>query len=108
MNKPTTRRLIAPRNSYTPGPWHLNERTETGIVGADGRHVATTGGFLDTRIEDGGCAENAANARLIAAAPELLESLIKLVCQVRKTAVWAQPEIDEADALIAKITRDQS
>jgi len=53
----------SPRAAHTPGPWYLNPR---------GWVVQSTGDIV-TRIE---CSYNKeANARLIAAAPELLEAL---------------------------------
>lgn len=44
--------------------------------GADGRRsVANAGGHADNRLSDNGIGENAANAALIAAAPEMLLAL---------------------------------
>lgn len=55
---------------YTPGPWTI--RYEYNVVGS-GRVVANTGTFTtNTDIEDRIIEQNKANARLIAAAPELL------------------------------------
>lgn len=59
--------------THTPGPWTIFGTFN--VRGANGRGVATTGGINDGRIADGGFAENSANARLIAAAPDLLEAL---------------------------------
>jgi len=69
-------------NKHTPAPWHV------GIGNGEGSIFSDSG---RTRLEDGGttlypiCSynrgwnadEDAANARLIAAAPELLEALIE-------------------------------
>lgn len=59
---------------HTPGPWTLDPRSETHVIGRDKRHVCTTGGYASTMPDDRDTYidENAANARLIAAAPELL------------------------------------
>ncbi len=71
-------------NKHTPAPWHV------GIGNGEGSIFSDSG---RTRLEDGGttlypiCSynrgwnadEDAANARLIAAAPELLEALIALL-----------------------------
>lgn len=54
-------------NKHTPGPWGLNKSTDIWIK-AGPVHVATI-----PRAYDGDWSE--ANARLIAAAPDLLESL---------------------------------
>lgn len=55
----------------TPGPWRINARCST-LIEADGdRSVCSTGGYFNSAEADGGHAENEANARLIAAAPDL-------------------------------------
>lgn len=54
--------------SHTPGPWTFFERDSMKyLVGADGQGFAHTVGLLEPR--------DTANARLIAAAPALLEAL---------------------------------
>lgn len=52
---------------YTPGPWMVRS---TGCVGTDDMMVASVYPMEDQNLE-----EHDANARLIAAAPELLEAL---------------------------------
>jgi hypothetical protein len=57
---------------HTPGPWQFGTSSEgsfykRNIAGADGYHVALTSSRDDSEVD--------ANARLIAAAPELLEAL---------------------------------
>lgn len=68
-------------DKWTPGPWMVDQRAATHVVGAGGRHVCTTGGYSsnhpsdrDTHID-----ENEANAALIAAAPELVEALRRML-----------------------------
>lgn len=60
---------------HTPGPWSIDE-SGLGIIGADGYSLC---GIADGD-EDQGCRpkEDRANARLIAAAPEMLEMLKEL------------------------------
>lgn len=55
--------------AHTPGPW--------GISGLDPRHVDTRGGqmCIDCTKSGPSKAVDAANARLVAAAPELLSAL---------------------------------
>lgn len=72
---------------HTPGPWKVESRTtqgqfvtETHIVAEDGSHIAEVS---PCEIEP--------NARLIAAAPELLEAL-------RPLQVWAEHARREARA----------
>ena len=79
---------------HTPGPWRFEDMVGVGdeivfqvIKGADGRHLSSTW-----------AGPHVANARLIAAAPDLLEALKKVVAiSDRKHDAW-----DEAKAAIAK------
>lgn len=90
-------------SNYTPGPWTA-EGWENLVVNAGNVTLASTPGYTN-----GNLAEAKANARLIAAAPELLEAL--------KMAIdWANevpspyrdfPFIAAARAAIAKATEEQ-
>lgn len=71
---------------HTPGPWHIvsAEVTPTeagplhgavGICSVDGLHVADVKGYGSTPET------NTANARLIAAAPELRAALLKIAAE---------------------------
>lgn len=61
---------------HTPGPWHVFRVSEYLIIGesppAPGRHIARASSMGD---------ETEANARLIAAAPAMLEALQRIVRQ---------------------------
>lgn len=72
---------------HTPGPWHVRASFDTDVVGADGYVLADAAGVHLAEMWDGNSGhwalvpgshrdicehEAAANARLIAAAPELL------------------------------------
>ena len=88
-------------SQHTPGPWHSDvpcsrELTCRNIRGNNGEHVAKVG-WMDFSE---GQEIDLANARLIAAAPDMLEAL-KAVVRVadRKT-----DEFDRARAAIAKAT----
>lgn len=63
---------------YTPGPWAW---TGSFFKGSDGK-VIVTRSWNDTEAE-----EAEANAKLIAAAPELIEALEKLVAEWEKVRV---------------------
>jgi len=102
--------------AHTPGPWHLGHesganqmqpsisilRSVTYVEGArpttyrvgEVTYPSTTGNTV-------GSFERAANARLIAAAPELLEALQRLDKNGHTQATW-----DFALAAIAKATGD--
>ena len=55
--------------SHTPGPWSYNDKSTNRVLGPDNQVVAATyGGTV-------GDAEQAANTRLIAAAPAMYEYL---------------------------------
>ena len=67
-------------SKHTPGPWGLVGNFN--VVGASReRTVATCGGYSDNR--PGTFDENCANARLIAAAPEMLGALKACLRQVQ-------------------------
>jgi hypothetical protein len=58
--------------AHTAGPWQVRQTGNMpSIDGADGRCVASTGSSYQVRTS----AEAAANARLIAAAPQMLDAL---------------------------------
>ncbi len=57
-------------SKHTKGPWKLHDMEERTIVGND--HIYVAGSNAGSRPDE----ENKANARLISAAPELLEALI--------------------------------
>ena len=60
-------------NPHTPGPWHLGMRPGPMIYGPLGEQVADLRGLTLEKHE------TIANARLIAAAPDLLLALERLV-----------------------------
>ncbi len=60
---------------HTPGPWHIARHASTLIEAESGRHVATSGGYSTNADNGEHHDENDANARLIAAAPDLLAML---------------------------------
>jgi hypothetical protein len=85
---------------HTPGPWKVHtEGKKTGILTSDNvDHVATVHNLY----------RQEANARLIAAAPELLEALAVFLAQYASHSTdpdrEARPEIKLARAAIAKAT----
>lgn len=90
----------------TPGPWlvteidddDLSEQSSTMIAAGD-TVIACVGPSVHTLL---GIDKN--NAHLIAAAPELLEAVIKCVDALDEVSSqqWCGPIIDEARAAIAK------
>ena len=94
------------QSSFTPGPWRA-ERTGPWdgwdgweVIAKDGATVCNGLGYQREPIR-------AANARLIAAAPELLEALQRLSAQCTRLRLPGQAETDAektARAVIAKVT----
>lgn len=62
-------------DKFTPGPWALHKYSSTTVQNEAGRTVASCGGYQDNMSDGAFAVENEANARLIAAAPELVEAL---------------------------------
>lgn len=94
------------QQAHTPGPWRL-ERPRSGHK----IHVSGFGWLRFARVwaEVGGQpnAEGEANARLIAAAPEMLEALKKArdgLMQLPASLAFEITHIREIDAVIAKAT----
>lgn len=88
-------------SKHTPGPWEVfHHSIGTGVTSTkafDVSDVAHCSGFNSRRTRD----EELANARLIAAAPELLEVLKEIMSwEENEQMRWAQ----KARAAIAKAT----
>lgn len=84
--------------SHTHGPWKIGPHSDTLVVGANDRHVCTTGGY-STNTDDGQhLVENEANATLIAAAPDMEEALAPFAALASQDfwdqTAWAS-ELDE-------------
>jgi len=70
---------------HTPGPWGVGSRhTSGGVYTESGDLIANTHGAQRNFKRDEQIAEQDANARLIAAAPDLLAALRKTVAQLEK------------------------
>lgn len=95
--------------THTPGPWFLSDEDSPLLSGADGAYIAQV--FSRTNCDIGSLRSNyAADARLIASAPELLDALQGLIGSLAKLksgdyvvgrdSVW----LDAARAAIARAT----
>ena len=89
---------------HTPGPWHINEHTSGPAF--DATRVYIDSGLIQVAIAErrADSLEQWANARLIAAAPELLEAL-KLFTSVMHSKVTGETEDDalfQGERAIAK------
>ena len=62
--------------THTPGPWRVGPVDDTVVTDADGKEVAAIDGDYNSPDE---WPRMEANARLIAAAPELLDALKRLI-----------------------------
>ena len=103
-------------SAHTPGPWRITDRygVLTYQVGIDGRTVCTVWprqqGHRPSVVDTEPWPEGEANARLIAAAPDLLESLRELaelaVMQFGMPPPGADGPLQKALAAIAKADGD--
>lgn len=84
---------------HTPGPWVLKQFGGPQISGPNGYAVATMWGALSVRELAG---QDAANARLIAAAPDLLEALEMMVAVSRSAPGFSAMVRKDAELAIAK------
>jgi hypothetical protein len=91
--------------SHSPGPWKRKDWSSGGVLNSEGRFIAA--------------AYTPDDARLIAAAPDLLEALEQTVLHMQATADLAintygevggkwQKAIDDANSAIAKAKGNQS
>jgi hypothetical protein len=84
-----------------PKNWRIDPMADNHVIG-DERPICSVS-FRDSRIPDGGTAQNREIARLIAAAPDLLEALkLALSCEPGDFAIWEA----DARAAVVKATTD--
>ena len=87
-------------SKHTPGPWFISETgpkwsINVGNGGASNRHIAMVSCYQEFTNDH---TENLANARLIAAAPELEDTLWAMVNAARKLSVLHNDsDFDEVD-----------
>lgn len=87
---------------HTPGPWHVGGSDKSTIYNKYGQRIANSfEGVLVTQASDETCQ---ANARLIAAAPDLLELLQELVDGMTDVEDSDSRVLFRARAAIAKAT----
>lgn len=87
-------------SKHSPGPWKLHELTGgvfSGETQVHGRHWSRAGEDEDVAMAD---------ARLIAAAPEMLELLERARYMLVQHAPGQEDWAEEADALVAKVKGD--
>ena len=109
-------RACAAIMKHTPGPWRLHTyldsgRPNPGSIVADNPHGEGAEEVASIKWIGGGFhAEQAANARLIAAAPELLEALRGWLAIFEKPGAYVSPLVAAAlrdtNAAIAKATAE--
>lgn len=93
-------------SGHTPGPWFikLSVVSKNRCIYSSGVRDEHGGYGIGEAWDLNGNPENAANARLIAAAPDLLEALVKLVAIYDDEFGIVAPEMNAAIAAIAKAT----
>lgn len=87
-------------SQHTPGPWEIDQAIRHGFT-VYSEQSGFIVGYMD---EEGryGAVESEANARLIAAAPDLLEALETIVATERDRHGYHPAWTDQARAAIAK------
>lgn len=101
---------------HTPGPWHLGTNgddcaKEHAICSSDGVSVIAKVYGLGYPIGKGWHPRSAADARLIAAAPEMCKTIANIIDERDRAALydddpayqWMDRAIDAARALLARI-----
>ena len=86
-------------SKHTPGPWRMHGE----LINSDKREIAEVRDFKSNT-------ETGANARLIAAAPELLE-IVKAYRNLLKTMAHTEGEVrtfQHIECVIAKVERGES
>jgi hypothetical protein len=84
------------KTQHTPGPWKFGSKTDgdlykRNIAGVDGYHVAAVSSRDDHEVD--------ANARLIAAAPDLLEALQDLFDADMEHVLMGDGKDDQIEAI---------
>jgi len=99
-------------SKHTPGPWNVSEEWDGTSIKAGQFHVTHTIQSCGFHSPEEDKAVTQANARLIAAAPDLLEALILLEHEMVESGNagstdygWS-PAIEKTRAAIAKATRE--
>ncbi|HHP7108570.1 TPA: hypothetical protein ACSFAI_001539 [Pseudomonas aeruginosa] len=88
-------------SKHTPGPWHVGGPNKCTIYDKHCQRLANSfEGVMATQRTDSECE---ANARLIAAAPELLDALVNLLPLISPLKAEIQ-QVANASAAIAKAT----
>lgn len=84
-------------SAYTKGPWEV---CEDGMIRQQGDRGLWVSSLVDIPARDGGIVATDANARLIAASPELLEALKAIL--MNQSSSIAESNLTSALAAIAK------
>lgn len=93
-------KMTTEQKTFTPGPWSVDPKRLLRVCGLNDITVATTG------CDDGQRDRWEANARLIAAAPLLLEALKGLLENLPERRDWLDPDVERfAKAAIEKATK---
>ena len=90
---------------HTPGPWHVSKGRS--VVWVKAGHQDVAGAYMGSYPARCG-EQDLANARLIAAAPELLEALDRILNWPRVFDGLRAEDVAFARAAIAKATGEQS
>jgi hypothetical protein len=85
--------LEALEREATPRPWVGDPHSSTHVVGLNGRHVCSTGGYSTNTDRGEHLVENDRNARAAATGRNILPEVIALA----KAAAWVRHTVDDND-----------
>ena len=86
--------------SYTKGKWEIKKFTIGNVESENGRYIANCMGYSTNMDKGEHVQENLANAKLISAAPELLEALKQAQLGIENMSGW-----EELDKHIKKVIK---
>jgi hypothetical protein len=89
-------------SKFTPGPWHVQGVCETTVVDKHRNIIAEIEGDYD---DPDHLTFMVANARLIAAAPDLVEALRDAIDCVKEWAAYASEYFQDKHALVGDLAR---
>jgi hypothetical protein len=87
---------------HAPGPWMIRDDSRDNLPTPRYRRIETQDGYLICDVADNnGLPCNRANARLIAAAPDLLYVLRQIIADLPANRDWLDPQVERmAHALL--------
>lgn len=87
---------------HTKGPWRISKYAKFNIENSTGRSVASAGGYSSNTNGEKIYNENIANAKLIAAAPDLLQALLDIIVQAERLPYGLPADLSDSIKILGK------